>query len=125
MLEAYSTNIDVAEDTAIPFNSTTLTKGCTVTHPSADTFNLNKCGVYMIGVDTSSEAEATIQLFKDGVAQGQAQSTGGSHQSFVTLVQCDKNNSCCPCASPTSIQIMNTGAAATLASANICITKVC
>ena len=125
MIEAYSTNIDVAADTAIPFNSTTVAKGCTVTHTSPDTFNLNKCGVYMVSVDTSSEAEATIQLFKDGVAQAQGQSTGGSHQSFVTLVQTDKNNSCCPCSSPTTLQIMNTGAAATFTSANIAITKVC
>ena len=124
MIEAYSTNIDVAEDTAIPFNSVTLEKGCTATHPSADTFNLNKCGVYMVSVDTSSEAEATIQLFKDGVAQPQAQSTGGSHQSFSTLVQVTKNNSCCACSSPTAIQVMNTGAAAVFTSANITITKV-
>lgn len=124
MIEAYSTNIDVAANTAIPFNSVTLEKGCTVTRPSADTFNLNKCGVYMVSVDASSEAAATIQLYKDGVAQPQAQATGGTSQSFVTLVQASKNNSCCPCASPTAIQIINTDAAATFANANICITKV-
>lgn len=124
MLEAYSNNIDVAADAAIPFNSTTLIKGCTVTHPSADTFNFNKCGVYMVSVDASCEAESTIQLFKDGVAQPQAQSTGGSSLSFVTLVQVDKNNSCCACASPVSIQIENTGAAATFTDINIVITKV-
>lgn len=125
MIEAYSTNVDVAATTPIPFESVSIQKGCTVTHPSNTTFNFNKCGVYMVSVDTSSEAEATIQLFKDGVAQPQAQSTGGSHQSFVTLVQVDKNNSCCPCASPTLVQIINTGAAATLTNANIVITKVC
>ena len=124
MIEAYSTNISVAADTAIPFNSVTLEKGCTVTHPSADTFNLNKCGVYMVAVDASSEAAATIQLYKNGVAQPQAQATGGTSQSFVTLVQNDKNNSCCPCASPATIQIVNTGDAATFTDANICITKV-
>lgn len=124
MVEAYSLNIDVADDTAIPFNSTTIQKGCTVTHPSPDTFNLNKCGVYMVSADTSSEAETTIQLYKNGVAQPQAQSTGGSHQSFSTLVQVRDNNSCCPCTSPTVIQVLNTGAAATFTTANITITKV-
>lgn len=124
MIEAYSVNVTVPADSAIPFNSVTLQKGCTVTHPSADTFNLNKCGVYMVSVDASAAASTTIQLYKDGVAQPQAQSTGTT-TSFVTLVQCDKNNSCCPCASPTSIQIVNTGdAAATLTNANIAITKV-
>lgn len=125
MLEAYSTDITVASGAAILFNSVTLTKGCTVTHPSPDTFNLNKCGVYMVSVDSSTAAEATIQLYKDGVAQPQAQSTGGSAQSFVALVQSDKNNSCCPCASPVVLQVRNDSAAeADFVNCNIAITKV-
>ena len=122
MLEAYSTNIDVAVDAAIPFNSTTLSKGCTVTHPSPDTINLNKCGVYMVACDCSASASTTIQLYKDGVAQPQAQSTGTS-PSFTTLVQVSENNSECPCASPTVIQVRNT-VAGTLLDANISMTKV-
>lgn len=126
MIEAYSENVAVAIDTAIPFNSMTIQKGCTVTHPSPDTFNFNKCGVYMVSFDGSVEAETTVQLFKDGVAQPQAQSTAGSAPNFVTLVQVDKNNSsCCACSSPVSIQIKNTGAAATFTNCNICITKIC
>ena len=125
MIEAYSTDITVASEAAIPFNSVTLQKGCTVSHPSPDTFNLNKCGVYMVSVDTSTAAEAVIQLYKDGVALPQAQSTGGSAQSFVTLVQSDKNNSCCPCASPSILQVRNVGTAeADFTNCNICITKV-
>ena len=125
MLEAYSTDIEVAVDAAIPFNSTTLLKGCTVTHPSPDTFNFNRCGVYMVSVDASVDAEATIQLFKDGVAQPQAQSTGGTSPSFITLVQVDKNNSCCACSSPVSVQIKNAGTAdATFTNVNVVITKV-
>lgn len=125
MIQAYSTDITVAAGASIPFNSTTITKGCTATHPSPDTFNLNKCGVYMISVDASTAAEATIQLYKDGVALPQAQSTGDSAQSFVALVQSDKNNSCCPCASPATIQVRNDGAAAAdFTNVNIVITKV-
>lgn len=125
MLEAYSTNIEVAVESPIPFNSTSLIKGCTVTHPSADTINLNKCGVYMVEVDVSSETAATIQLFKNEVAQPQAQSTGTS-ASFTTLVQVDHNNSpCCACDSPVSIQVKNLSTAAvTFANCNICVTKV-
>lgn len=122
MLEAYSTNLAVTANSNIPFNSTSLQKGCTVTKPSADTFNLNKCGVYMVAVDVSATANTTIQLVKDGVLQPQAQSTGQS-PSFVTLVQVDHNNSCCACASPTVIQVRNTSAE-TLTDANITITKV-
>lgn len=125
MLESYSLNVEVGADTAIPFNSTSLIKGCTVTHPSPTTFDLNKCGVYMVSVDASTTASSTIQLFKDGVAQPQAQSTGGTSLSFQTLVQVDHNNSCCACSSPTELQIKNVGdAAATLTDVNIVITKV-
>ena len=122
MIEAYSLNLTATANSAIPFNSTSLTKGCTVSHPSPDTFNLNKCGVYMVSVDASATASTTIQLYKEGVAQPQAQSTGET-PSFNTLVQVDKDNTCCPCSSPTTIKVMNT-TATTLTDANIVITKV-
>lgn len=124
MLEAYSLNVTVASDTAIPFNNTTIKKGCTVSHDSPSSFELNKCGVYMVAVDASLEASGTIQLYKDGVAQSQAQATGGT-PSFVTLVQVAENNTCCPCTSPTTIQVVNAGTAdITCTNANISITKV-
>ena len=122
MLEAYSLNVTVAANTNIPFNSTSVEKGCTATRVAPDTFALNKCGVYMVSVDVSTTTSTTIQLYKDGVAQPQAQSTGLS-PSFVTLVQVPNNNSCCPCSSATNIQIRNT-VAGTLTDANIIITKV-
>ena len=122
MLEAYSLNITVPANSNIPFNSTSLQKGCTATRVAPDTFALNKCGVYMVECDVSAAASTTIQLYKDGVAQPQAQGTG-STPSFTTLVQVDKNNSCCPCASAVTIQVRNT-TATTLTDANIVITKV-
>ena len=123
MIEAYSTNIAVSADANIPFNSTTVLKGCTVTHPSADTFALNKCGVYMVSVDASTDTATTIQLVKDGVVQPQAQATGDA-VSFTTLVQVDKNNSpCCACESPVSLQITS-DTAVTFTNANVTITKV-
>ena len=123
MLEAYSLNVAVEADSYVPFNSTSIIKGCTATKPSADTIDLNKCGVYMVSIDASAEASTTLQLYKDGVAQPQAQSTGLT-PSFTTLVQVDKNNSCCACSSPTTIQIHNS-TATTLTNANITVTKIC
>ena len=76
----------------------------------------------MVEVDASASASTTLQLYKDGVAQPQAQSTGGT-PAFTTLVQVDKNNSCCACSSPVSLQVMNT-TEATLTDANIVVTKV-
>ena len=122
MLEAYSLNIAVEADSNVVFNSTSLQKGCTAERTAPDTFTLNKCGVYMVSIDASAEASTTLQLYKDGVAQPQAQATG-LNPSFVTLVQVGKNNSCCPCASGTTIQVRNS-VATTLTDANITITKV-
>lgn len=122
MLEAYSVNIAVGANTNIPFNSTSIQKGCTAVKTSADTINLNKCGVYMVECDCSASASTTIQLVKDGVLQPQAQGTG-STPSFTTLVQVAENNSCCPCSSPVVLQVRNT-TAVTLTDVNIVVTKV-
>ena len=125
MLEAYSLNVTVPADTAIPFNNLTLQKGCTATLNGVATIELNKCGVYLVECNASSATASTIQLFKNGVAQPQAQSTGNS-PCFSTLVQVPTSNSTCCCSSPTLIQIRNAGTApATFTDANICVTKVC
>ena len=125
MLEAYSTNVTVAVDTPIPFNNVTIQKGCTARLSSPSIIQLNKCGVYMVSVDASSAATSTIQLYKNGVAQPQAQSTGGT-PAFTTLVQVTENNTCACCSSPTILQVLNVGEAeATFTDANIVITKVC
>lgn len=124
MLEAYSTNVTVTENSAIPFNNMTIEKGCTAKLQSPSTIELNKCGVYMVAVDASATATNTIQLYKDGVAQPQAQSTGAS-MSFVTLVQVDRNNcNCNCCSSPVTVQVI-VESAGTLTDANVCVTKVC
>ena len=123
MLEAYSTNVTAEANSAIPFNSVSIEKGCTARLTSPTTIELNKCGVYMVECDVSASTSTTIQLSKDGVLQPQAQSTGNS-PSFTTLVQVDKNNSYCACSSPTVLRVINT-VAGTLTDANITVTKVC
>lgn len=122
MLEAYSLNVAVAADTPVPFQNVSLKKGCTAELAGTNTIRLNKCGVYMVAVDASTAATTTIQLYKDGIAQPQAQSTGVT-PSFTTLVQVTENNSCCPCATGTTLQVVNTNAT-TFTNANITITKV-
>jgi hypothetical protein len=122
MIEIYSTDIDVATNTAIPFQNVSLKKGCTAELSGTSTIKLNKCGVYMVSVDASASASTTIQLYKDGVAQAQAQATGIT-LSFNTLVQVTENNGCCACASPVSLQIINE-TAATFTDINVCVTKI-
>lgn len=122
MLEAYSLDIDVAANTAIPFQNVSLKKGCTAELSGTSTIKLNKCGVYMVECDASASVSTMIQLYKDGVAQPQAQSTGIT-PSFTTLVQVNEDNSCCPCSSPVSLQVVNE-TAATFTDVNVVITKI-
>ena len=125
MLEVYSLNATVPASSAIPFNNVSLKKGCTATLNGVSTIELNKCGVYMVSCDASASASTTLQLFKDGVAQNQGQSTGSS-PSFSTLVQVPQNNSCCACSEPTTIQVRNVGTSSvTLSDVNVCVTKIC
>lgn len=123
MLQAYSTDIAIAANAAVPFNNLILEKGCTAKLSSPSIIQLNKCGVYMVSVDSSAEAATNLQLYKDGIAQPQAQSTG-LNPSFVTLVQVDHNNSRCCCDISTNLQVIS-DAAATLTNVNIVITKIC
>lgn len=123
MIQAYSLNKAVTADSFVPFDNVTIQKGFTATYASPTTIALNKCGVYMVSVDASAAAADTLQLYRDGIAVPQAQSTGTS-PSFTTLVQVEKNNTPCPCTAPVNISVFNT-TATTLANANIVVTKVC
>lgn len=122
MIEVYSTNIDVDIDSAVPFQNVSLKKGCTAELSGTSTIKLNKCGVYMVACNASASAATTIQLFKDSVAQPQAQSTG-TNPTFTTLVQVSDNNTCCACTSPVSLQII-TDTAVTFTDINVTVTKI-
>ena len=122
MIQAYSQNITVNASQPIPFYSVAVDKGCSVSQNGSTTFNLNKCGVYQVCVGVSAAAAETIQLYKDGVALPGAVSTGTS-PSFVSFVQVDHDNTCCPCTSPTSLQVM-AEAEGTLTEASIAIHKI-
>lgn len=125
MLETYSLNVTVPSETAVPFNTVSIQKGCTATKQSPTTIALNKCGVYMVSCDCTAATTATIQLYKDGVAQPQAQGVGAT-PGFVTLVQVDRNNSNYCCSSPVTLEVMNNGdAAVTYDNINLCVTKIC
>ena len=135
MIETYSQNITVAASTPIPLNNVALIKGCTVQKEGTSTLQFNKCGVYQVCVSCSAVASAegiiSIGLQKDNVTQPQATSsvtaadaTSIHPLSFVTLVQVPRNNSCCPCASPTKINIVNSGIQATFDTIDVVVTKI-
>lgn len=122
MLEAYSINKEIAVDAPLVFDNVTLKKGCTSELSGASTIELNKCGVYMVSLDGVSGTSTTVQMYKNGVAQPQAQSTGTT-LGFETLVQVANNNCGCACSSPTTLQFMN-DTAATFDNYNVVVTKL-
>ena len=122
MLEVYSVNTGVTATTPIPFENVHIKKGCTATPSGTSSIQLNKCGVYMVTCDASAETATTIQLYRDGVAQPQAQGIGTT-PCFITLVQVTENNCNCPCSSPTTLQVMNT-VDTVFTNVNLCVTKI-
>lgn len=134
MIQGYSTDITIADNTAIPFNNITIKKGCSAEVAGPATIQLNKAGIYMVATNVSiaptAAGEISIQLSKDGILQPQAQSvaTGAATTitplGFTTLVQVKENNTCSCCTSPTRIQIINSSEG-DIAIANIVVTKLC
>ena len=123
MLQAYSLNEVVAAGNTIPLRNQTIKKGCTAELSGTGVIQLNRCGIYMVECDASSATAATIQLYRDGVAMPQAQSTGTS-PSFTTLVQVTENNSdCCPCSAPVLLRLVSV-TASTYTDVNAVVTKV-
>lgn len=135
MLQAYSSDLDVAANAAFPFNNVTLDKGCGETLSAPASIQLNKRGVYLVEVDGfATPAAATlvsVQLNVNGVAQPQAISsfTGVASAAgvfgFKAFVQVSENNCPCNCiSSPTVLQLVNGITALTDAHINIVVTKI-
>lgn len=132
MIEVYSENLDVAANSAIPFNSVALKKG-EYESVNGTALELNHCGVYRLNCHGSvtGDGDIVIQVFKDGVALPQTKLaiTGTDNTdipfAFETLVQVARNNGPCCCQSPTNVQIVNAGVADTFNLADVSITKVC
>lgn len=123
MLQAYSLNQAVGANASIPFNNVSIKKGCTAQLQGVSSIELNKAGVYMVSFDGVAGTATTVQLYKDGVALPQAQSTGTT-LGFTTLVQVPQNNMCNCATSPTVLRVNNL-TAGTFTNANIVVTKVC
>lgn len=133
MIELYSKNINVNENEAVPFNNVALFKGNYVTQAGAATIQFNHCGVYRVNLtgSISGTGDLALQFVKDGVVLPQTETpiTGTADAdipfAIETLVQVSKNNGPKCCQSPTELQVINAGVAATFALADIKITKVC
>lgn len=136
MLEVYSKNIAVAADAPIALNNVALIKGASTELQGVSSILLNKCGIYQVSVNADATATPTgnvsIQLYKNNVAVPEAISTGTIGDAsavvplaFTTLIQVPTNSNInCPCNIPTTIEIMNTGVAATFNSITVTVVRV-
>lgn len=136
MLELYSLNIEVDQNSAIPLNNTRISKGNTATHNAPATIQLNKSGVYMIHCDASVTPAAAgtvgiqlainnvLQLGDSSIATGAAATT--TTLGFNALVQVRDNNTCCCNTSPTTVQLMNISQVdTTFPVVKVIVTKLC
>lgn len=136
MINSYTTATQtLAVDELVVFATDRIKTGCTVSHTAGSTtFTLNRPGYYYITVNadvasSDTTGNLTLSLYRNGVAVPGAESTSyaatastSNNLSFSTIVQV--RPSCCAMSNATSLTIVNTGIAATVANANIVITKL-
>ena len=132
MVQAYNNNIQVSTNTVIPFAKTQLKTGCVATVSSdGTTIYLNRPGIYKIELDATgvpaADGTVSIQLTLDGSNITSATSSSYQSAGFATevgintLVAVDK---ICSCLGGKKIQAVYTGAAGTLNTVNIIVTKI-
>ena len=136
MLQVYSDNLTVAENTMFPFNNVVMDKGCGEALSAPATIQLNKQGVYLVEMDgfatPDAATEVSVQLYVNGVAQPQAITsfvpaaiTDTRTFGFKTFVRALQNNCNCNClTAPTTLQFMNGDTALSDAHINVVITKI-
>ncbi len=135
MLQAYSSNLTVPAGGVFPLQNVTIDKGFAETLSAPASIQLNSRGVYLVEVDGFATPDAatlvTIQLYSNGIALPQAQSSftgvvdAVGNFSFKTLLQVTGNNCQCNCvSSPTVLQIGNGDTALSDAHINIVVTKI-
>lgn len=136
MIEVYSKNVTVAADANIPLTTVSLLKGTSTELLGTSTIQLNKCGIYQVTVTGSVIGSAagvvTVQLEQNGFAIPEAISTVTAADAtslnpigFSTLIQVPNNNNInCPCSTTTSINLRNTGIAATYSTIDVVVTRI-
>ena len=136
MLQVYSDNLTVAENTVFPFNNVVMDKGCGEALSAPATIQLNKQGIYLVEMDgfatPDAATEVSVQLYVNGVAQPQAITsfvpaaiTDTRTFGFKTFVRVLQNNCNCNClTAPTTLQFMNGDTALSEAHINVVVTKI-
>ena len=118
MIQAFSVNTTVGANEAIPFNSTQTLKGCGVSHDSPTTYEIRKCGLYLLLIDASAATDFTIEVYVNGIPQAATVRTGTNASIAHTIIVPNNSSRCNKCSSPTIVQLMNIGAETTFTAVN-------
>ena len=134
MIEAYSNNIAVSENSLVPFN-TVFQKGSTVEKSGDSALKFNKCGIYILSLNATGVASTggniTLQLMVNGVLQSNALAsvtatdTSSTHNlTFSTKIQVPSNASNCACSPEFVVSVVNNGVTATYSLVDVLVTKL-
>ena len=133
MLQVYSENVTVPENTNFPLQTVKVWKGPT-SMLSGNVINLTKRGVYRVTVSAVATAETAgvsgIQLYKNGIAdpsavtQATVPAAGYAAISFTAYIQVTDDATPDPGSSPVQIQLIATGAEATW-DISVCSERLC
>lgn len=133
MIEVYSKNITVAENSAIPFNNVYLKKGNYEELSGVASIQFNHCGVYHFVAygSITGTGDLVLQVMKNGVVLPQTvlpiTGTADADIPFMidTYIQVPNNNVKCCCQAPTQVEIVNAGVEATFSLIDVKTEKVC
>ena len=132
MIQVYNNNVQVSTNTVIPFTKTPIKTGCVATINSEGTvMYLNRPGIYKVELDATvipaADGTVSVQLTLDG--SNIVPATSSSYQSagfatevgINTLVAVDRT---CLCLGGKKLQAVYTGAAGTINTVNVIVTKI-
>ena len=136
MIQAYSNNIAVPANTAIPLNNLKIDKGCSQSLAAPSTIQLKKRGVYIVSVDGFGSAAAagdiSVQLAVNGVLQPDAISSASVAAAnsivplgFKALVRVQQDDTKCCCSSATDLSFITGATDITDLHFNAVVTKLC
>ena len=132
MLQAYTTNQDVATNDLIAFSHVEAAVDRSATLPIGGTeISLNAAGVYHItgyvNASPTADGEVGVAVLLNGTVMEQTNVTENALADNYAVVPIDtfiSVNKFCPCQQTTTVSIQYTGAAGTVSLANVVVLKV-
>jgi hypothetical protein len=131
MLQAYTTNQDVATNDLISFSHVEAVDSSATAVINGTEIKLNAPGIYHItgyvNASPTADGEIGVTVLLDGTAMEQTAVIENALADNYAVVPIDtliSVNRCCPCQGPDVVTIRYTGVAGTINLANVVVVKV-